>query len=232
MAIPVTHRKSSYHHAPNRLRSPVACRVTCGRSTHLSHTSSSPSVFGLLFYTVIVAAGTSSYECPFQTPASMALRHLRDSGTARKWLSSLSPTKVISSIYTTRRDSPGLLASLSLPNTASLVYATWMDARQEIVSASRHTHDIMRRPLSWDFSVSGILSCVRRTARNIGHRVIILLLQIDRAFGNTKQKLAQEIRRFRRAGLLPISTGDAHHQPFVPQSGPGLLVRVRNLQGI
>ena len=32
----------------------------------------------------------------------------------------------------------------------------------------------MRRPLSWEFSVSGILSGIRHTARKIGHRVIIL----------------------------------------------------------
>jgi hypothetical protein len=34
------------------------------------------TVFGVLFYIGIVAAGTSSYECPFQTPASTGLRHL------------------------------------------------------------------------------------------------------------------------------------------------------------
>ena len=32
---------------------------------------------GILFYLGIVVAGTSSYECPFQTPASAALRSLR-----------------------------------------------------------------------------------------------------------------------------------------------------------
>jgi len=213
--------------------------LTCGLSRYMWSVNTSVArvvisftVFGFLFYIVIVVAGTSSYECPFQTPVSMGLRHLRDSGTAQKWLSGLSPTNVISFIYTARRNTPGLLASLSLPNTASLIYATWMDARQRIVSASRRAHDIMRQPSSWEFSVSGILSGVRRTARNIGHQVIILLLQIDRAFGNTKQRLAQEIRMLRRAALLPISTRDAHHQSFVPDNGPGLRVRVRNLEGI
>ena len=43
------------------------------------------TVFGIMFYIGIVAAGTSSYECPFQTPASIALRHLRDSGIPRKF---------------------------------------------------------------------------------------------------------------------------------------------------
>jgi hypothetical protein len=34
------------------------------------------TVLGVLFYVGILAAGTSSYECPFQTPASIALRRL------------------------------------------------------------------------------------------------------------------------------------------------------------
>ena len=213
--------------------------LTCGLSRYMWSVNTSVArvvisftVFGFLFYIVIVVAGTSSYECPFQTPVSMTLRHLRDSETARKWLSSLSPTNITSFIHAGRRNTPGLLTSLSLPNTTSLIYATWMDARQGIVSASRRAHDIMRQPSSWEFSVSGILSGVRCTARNIGHQVIILLLQIDRAFGNTKQRLAQEIRSFRRATLLPISTRDAHHQSFVPDNGPGLRVRVWNLEGI
>ena len=34
------------------------------------------TVLGILFYLVVVVAGTSSYECPFQTPASLSLRGL------------------------------------------------------------------------------------------------------------------------------------------------------------
>jgi len=44
------------------------------------------TVLGVLFYTGIVAAGTSSYECPFQTPTSITLRRLGKSKTARKLL--------------------------------------------------------------------------------------------------------------------------------------------------
>ena len=44
------------------------------------------TVLGTLFYVEIVVAGTSSYESPFQMPASTALRHLRDSGRTRKFL--------------------------------------------------------------------------------------------------------------------------------------------------
>ena len=34
------------------------------------------TILGILFYVGIVVAGTPSYECPFQTPASTALRRL------------------------------------------------------------------------------------------------------------------------------------------------------------
>ena len=53
------------------------------------------TVLGFVLYIGIVVAGTSSHECPFQTPMSMVLRHLRGSKTARKWLS---PTNIVSSI--------------------------------------------------------------------------------------------------------------------------------------
>jgi len=147
------------------------------------------TVFGFLFYVGVVVAGTSSYECPFQTPVSIALRYLWGSETARKWLSSLSPLNVIS-----------------------------------------------RRLLYWKFSVSSILSGIRRMVRNIniGHQIIILLLQIDRAFGNAKQRMGQGIRGFGRTGLLPIaiSTRGGHRQPSAPHDSPGLRVHVRNLEGI
>ena len=167
--------------------------LTCGLSRHMWSVNTSVArvvisltVLGFLFYIGIVVAGISSYECPFQTPVSTTFRHLRDSETAQKWLSRLSPT-----------------------NTASSIYATWVE-----------------------FSVSGILSGISRTVTKIGHGVIILLLQMDRAFGNTRQRLAQEIRMFRRTGLLPTSIRDEHHQPLVPCNRPRLLVRVRNLEAI
>jgi len=213
--------------------------LTCGLSrymwsvnTSVARVIISSTVLGFLFYLVIVVAGTSSYECPFQTPASMALRDLRDNKTARKWLSRLSPLNVISLIYTVRRNTPKLMASLSLPSPASLIYATWMDAQQRIVLASCRARDIARRPLSWKFSISGILSGIRRTATKIGHQVIILLLQMDRAFGNGNQRLGQEIRGFRRVGLLPTSTGDVYHQPSASHNGPGLQLRIWNLEDI
>ena len=44
---------------------------------------------GVGFFALIVAAGTSSYECPFQTPASLALRALGVHRTFRRLASSL-----------------------------------------------------------------------------------------------------------------------------------------------
>jgi len=207
--------------------------LTCGLSRYMWSVNTSVArvvisftVLGFLFYFGIVVAGTSSYDCPFQTPASIALRHLRDSETVRKWLSMLSLTNIISLFYTARRNTPKLLASLSPPNAASLIYAAWI-AQQGLVSASSRARDIARRPLS--FSVSGILSGIRNTARKIGHQVIILLLQMDRAFGNAKQRLGQEFRRLRPAGLLPTTTEDV---PHVSRNGPGLQLRVWNWEGI
>jgi hypothetical protein len=161
------------------------------------------TVLGVLFYLVVVVAGTSSYECPFQTPASIALRHLRDSETAQKLSTSLSP-----------------------PNIISLIRTTLKRTRQ----ALRRVYDTTRRPSSWEISPSRIGTGIHSTATEVGHQTIILLLRIDRAFRNAKLKLAQGIRRFRRRHLLPATVEDAHGQPLGTRNGPGLLVRVRELE--
>jgi hypothetical protein len=162
------------------------------------------TVFGAIFYIAVVVAGTSSYECPFQTPASVGLRHLKDSETTWKLLASLSPLKAI-----------------------SLIHAIWRDTRQGAVSASRRVYEIAGHPLSWEISPSRIRSGIYDTAANVGHQTIILLLRIDRVVGNGKQRQAQW---FRRAVLLPTTIQDTHRQPLVPRNGPGLLIRVRNLE--
>src|SRR6202012_5775692 len=70
------------------------------------------TVFGILFYIGIVVAGTSSYECPFQTPASIGLRHLRDSGIAWELLAGISPPNVVSLFHTTWQNARKSLAKL------------------------------------------------------------------------------------------------------------------------
>lgn len=47
------------------------------------------TAFGVAFFILIVVAGTSSYECPFQTPASLALRALGVHRTFGRFASSL-----------------------------------------------------------------------------------------------------------------------------------------------
>ena len=76
------------------------------------------------------------------------------------------------------------------------------------------------------------MSGIHSTATKVGHQTIILLLRIDWVFGNAKQRLVQDIRRFRRAALLPVTFEDAHRQPLAPQNGPGLRLRVQNLESI
>ena len=213
--------------------------LACGLSRYMWSVNTSVTrvvisftVLSILFYFGIIIAGTSSYECPFQTPASMTLRYLRDSGATLKNFTSLSPPNVISVIHITRRNVRKLLADLSLPNTTSLIYAVWMDARQGLVSTYRRARDVTQPPFSWEILLSHVMSGIRGMATKIGHQTIILLLQIDRRFLDAKQGLAYRIRRFRRTGLLPIAVTDAHRQPLSSQNSPGLQVPVRNLESI
>jgi len=213
--------------------------LTCGLSRYMWSVNTSVAsivisftVLGVLFYIGIVVAGASSYECPFQTPASIGLRHLRDSGAARKLFESLSPSNIISLVYAARRDTRRLLARLSLPDVVSLIYATSMDARQGFASTSHSVYDTMRHPLSWEISLSRIASGIHSVSTKAGHQIIILLLRIDRTLGNAKQGLVQGVRRIGRAVLLPLTTEDANHQPPVRQDGPGLRVRVWNLDAL
>lgn len=128
--------------------------LTCGLSRYMWSVNTSVArvvisftVLGSLFYVGIVIAGALSRECPFQTPASTALRDLRDSAIARKSsaaLFSLSPSNVIPLIHAARRDTRELLRNLPLPSVTSLLSATWLDARNGFVSASHRVYEIMR----------------------------------------------------------------------------------------
>ena len=169
----------------------LACglsRYTWSVNTSVGRVVISFTVLGFLFYIGIVFAGTSSYECPFQTPASTALRRLKDNV--------LSPPKIISFISATRKSARILLA---LPSFTSLIYATCMD--------------------------------IREIGRNLGHGAITLPFRIFRTLKDAVERLTQETRRIWRGGILPI-TRDPNHQQLPPWSGPGLLVRVRNLEAL
>ena len=213
----------------------LACglsRYMWSANTSVTRVIVSFTAFGILFYIGIVIAGTWSYECPFQTPTSIALRNLRDSEMTRKLLTNLSPPKVISVTYATWRKARKLVVSLSLPNVTSLIYAAWMDVRQGLVSASHRIHDVTRYPLSWNVSLPRVMSGIHGTATKIGHKIIVLLLRVDQTFGGAKHRLAQEVRRFRGPWLLPITVEDVDRQSPIPRNHPGLRVRVWNLESI
>ena len=207
--------------------------LTCGLSRYVWSINTSVAcvvifftVLSVLFYIGIVIAGTSSYECPFQTPVSTALRSLRESGRTQMLLASLSPHKVIQFIYTTWRNTQKVLVILLLPNTTSLIYATWMDTLQWFILTSQNMWQSL---LSWEFSLSSIMTSIHGIPTRVGHTVIILLLQADQTLGNAKQRLAQGIQRLRHVGLLPTTIEDVHHQLLLPQNSPGLQLPVRNL---
>jgi hypothetical protein len=176
--------------------------LTCGLSQYMWSINTSVArvvisfiVLGILFYVGIVVVGTSSYECPFQTPASIALRALRHS---RK------PQKLLASLFSLK--------------------AAQLGARIFFSGVHRVRNAVVNRP-SCDISVSGIASSIRGMAMKIGHQAIILFLHIDRAFGNAKQRIVQGLRRSRHAVRLPITTRDVQHRPANPRNGLRVSVR-------
>ena len=213
--------------------------LTCGLSRYMWSLNTSVArvvisftILGIIFYIGIIVAGTFSYECPFQTPASTALRHLRNSATTKNLLVGVSPVNVILLIYTARRYIPKFLANLSLPSAISLIYATWMDAWQGLVSASHRAYYIAQNPSSLKASLVRIMSGICNSCRRARRQVTILLRWTCRTIGNTKRRLVQGIRRLRRALLLPITTADMLHGPHITPNGPGLRVPVRNLEAL
>jgi len=153
-------------------------------NTSVAHVIISLTIVGVLFYIGIVAAGISSYECPFQTPVSTGLRYIID----HRLFPSL--------IHTAWKNTQEFLVGLSPPNAILLIYATWMDIQQGLLSAPHHVYGIIQYLLSWEISPSHIISGAHSMAMRV---VIILLLQTDQAFRNAKQKLFQMIQALRNA---------------------------------
>ena len=126
--------------------------LSCGLSRYMWSVNTSVAgvvisltVLDILFYLGIVVAGTSSYECPFQTPASATLRDLKDSGTVQKLLESMSPL-----------------------NLLFLVYSTWKSARQGVISSSNRIYGVIRYPFSGGISLSRTLSGIRHSVKKVG----------------------------------------------------------------
>jgi len=192
----------------------VLLLLACGLSRYVWSVDTSVArivifftALGFFFYIGIVAAGASSYECPFQTPASIGLRDLKDSAATQKLLARMSPLKIF-----------------------SFVYAFWGSIWQGINSISLRVYDIARYPLSWEISLSRVASGIHGTTMRVRDQTIILLRRIDQALGNAKHTLAQRVQRIGSTGLLPTTAEDAYNQPDVPGNGTGLLVRVWNLE--
>jgi hypothetical protein len=226
--------------------------LTCGLSRYVWSVNTtvgrvviSFTVFGVLFYIAVVVAGTSSYECPFQTPVSIGLRRLRDSSATHRLLANLSPPNIISLIHTTWMNTQQALVSVIRGAATRIEHQTIIvrlqtnrvvgNAKQRLVQGIQRfrraqllpttTQDVLRL-------LPPIRSGIRSTVTRVGHQTIILLLQADRAVGDAKQRLVGGFQGFRRTQLLPTTIEDAHHQPLVPRNSPGLLVRVRNLQAL
>ena len=226
--------------------------LTCGLSRYVWSLNTSVgrvvisfTVFGVLFYIAVVVAGTSSYECLFQTPVSIGLRQLRDSGTARRLSASMFPHKVISPIHTAWMNIRQALFSVVRGAATRIGHQTIIvllqtdqvvgNAKQRLVQGIQRfrratlpqptTQDVRRPP-------PPISSGIRSTVTRVGHQTIILLLRADRAVGNAKRILVEGFRGFGRVQLLPTTIEDAHNQPLAPRNSPGLLVRVRNLEAL
>ena len=185
--------------------------LTCGLSRYMWSVNISVArvvisftVLGIVFYIGIVVAGTSSYGCPFQTPASIALRNLRDSRKTQRLLEILSPLEIV-----------------------LFISVTWRGARAGLSRGVRHVRKIMLKPPSWDISLSSIVSGIRFISKKIGHRSITLFSRIDPALRNAKKILIQGIQRSTSLLSLPMSIDGAGRQPQAPRTG--LLVPVRDL---
>ena len=166
------------------------------------------TLLGIPFYIGIVIAGTSSYECPFQTPASMTLRAIRHSRTPQRLLAHFSPLKI----------------ALSLR-------ITFVGARRSLSSGVRGVRNAAVNWQSWNTSLSSIGFRIRGIGQNIGYRTITFLLRVDRQFRNTKWRIIQSIRGFHRTTLLPMTGNDT---PQTRQVSPeeGLLVTVQDLENL
>ena len=170
------------------------------------------TALGILFYIGIVVAGTSSYECPFQTPASTALQYIRDSDVVASWSRGMA-TKfanqiIILLLRIDRRfgnAKQGLVQGIRRFRRFSL-----------LPTAARDAH---RRPL-----------VPRLDVRDVGRQAVILLHQVDQGFRNIKRKLVRWVQKLWRVVRLRFTAEDPDRQPPGPPSGPGLRLHVRNME--
>ena len=145
---------------------------------HLSTT------LGVVSYVGIVIAGMSSYECPFQTPSSSALRGLRDS------------------------------ASIVGPPSRAIILTLigGRHCRDKIFIGFLWLYRAPRDLSPRDIHLTDTASGIRVIGSNIGHQIILGLLRLDRISRDAKPTIVSEVRRYQDRSLLPISVGTPHRQ--------------------
>jgi len=147
------------------------------------------TALGVAFYIGIVIAGMSSYECPFQTPASSALRGLRDSTGL-----SVSPSRAI------------ILTLLGRRYCGDKISAGFL-----------RLYRAPRNPPLRNISLSSITSGMRVMGRYIGHQIILGLLHLDQVSRDTKRTIVSEVQRYQGRLFLPIAVA-THRQFPTPQA--------------
>ena len=188
------------------------------------------TVLGVFFYIGIVIAGTSPYECPFQTPASATLQYIRDIEVPWESLNIL-PQELLTRLFVVSSWIHGRATQLGDQTIILLLRidrGLW-NANQRLAQGIRRfrrmslfptaARDAHRRPL-----------VPRLDVRDIGRQTAILLHQADQGFRNAKQKLVRWVGKLWRV-VRPRSTAeDVDRPPPAHQNGPGLRVRIRNLE--
>ena len=207
--------------------------LTCGLSRHMWSINTSVArvvitftVLGLIFYIGIVVAATSSHYCPFQTPASVALRALRDRGMVQKLIKKLSLVALRDSVMPQNS-----VANPSVSRVISLAHATWKSARKGLDSLHRWIRDTVSNPSPSGISLSSIVSGVCSMGGRIGRLIVSLPFLFYRTVRNAMRKLARGIRRYNCTLLPTTSTNTINHHLQIGQRG-GLLVSPMNLKSL
>jgi hypothetical protein len=224
--------------------------LTCGLSRYVWSVNVSVgrvvisfTVLGVLFYIAVVVAGTSSYECPFQTPVSIGLRHLRDSETTRKLLASLFPQGLSRSPALPLEEYPtgpcfghsqyGHEGGAPNHHHPSPDRSSFQERKAETgprdpkVQAHRTTPNHCPSSPTVRHLASGLGFAAR--PRRSGTKPSFYF---SGSIELSERKTETGPRVPGPALLLPTTIEDAHGQPPVTQNGPGLLVRVRNLESL
>ena len=184
--------------------------LSCGLPRHVWALNSfvasvviSLTTLGVVFYIGIVITWMSSYGRPFQTPASSALRGLRDGASTP-----VSPSRA--TILT-----PGG------PRREDIVDKIF----RGVLWLCRTPRDLSLR----DISLTSIASGIRVIGRNISHQIILGLLRLNQISRDAKRTIVSEIQRYQGRLLLPISVGAPHRQSPTLQADTKFVPRNLNI---